>query len=355
MMQQFTEADLERARTRWDVIAGDVPLKRKGRELVGLCPFHSEKTASFAIVPDKGFYHCQGCGAHGTAIDYLMHVRGLDFVQAVRELLGMPQQQAKEAAAVPGRREPDRHEEVEQRVDEILAACGPITPRTAGHLYLWSRGIASQKLNLLDHPALYCHEIRKPLPAIVAPITSSDERITAIQRIWLSDVWVPGEAPDSRAPLQARKKTLGVMGDGAVRLRPASALLGLAEGVETAGAAMQLNRGIPAWAICGASRFGFPAHWRERTEPGERPTLWIPPDEEPPPGANVAWVEARAPSVWIPREVRRLLIYGDNGRIGRIVAEYAAAYWSRQGLDAAALFPDAGFGDFNDQLLGVAA
>src|SRR5438045_5211396 len=49
-----------------------VKLIRRGRELGGLCPFHHEKTPSFYVVEDKGFFHCFGCGAHGDAIGYLM-------------------------------------------------------------------------------------------------------------------------------------------------------------------------------------------------------------------------------------------------------------------------------------------
>src|SRR5437763_4288857 len=54
-----------------------VRLIRRGRELGGLCPFHHEKTPSFYVVEDKGFFHCFGCGAHGDAIGYLMSAENL--------------------------------------------------------------------------------------------------------------------------------------------------------------------------------------------------------------------------------------------------------------------------------------
>ena len=76
-----------------EVVARHVKLTRRGREHIGLCPFHQEKTPSFNVVEDKGFYHCFGCGAHGTAIDFVMQVEGLDFAQALErlaEITGLP-------------------------------------------------------------------------------------------------------------------------------------------------------------------------------------------------------------------------------------------------------------------------
>ena len=75
-----------------DVIDRRVPLTRKGREYQARCPFHEEKTPSFTVSPSKQFYHCFGCGAHGTAIGFLMDYANLSFVEAVEELaddLGM--------------------------------------------------------------------------------------------------------------------------------------------------------------------------------------------------------------------------------------------------------------------------
>ena len=55
-----------------EVIGRRVQLKKAGREFKACCPFHDEKTPSFTVSPTKGFYHCFGCGAHGTPIDFLM-------------------------------------------------------------------------------------------------------------------------------------------------------------------------------------------------------------------------------------------------------------------------------------------
>ncbi len=76
-----------------EIVGRHVRLTRRGRDLWGCCPFHQEKSASFHVVPDKGFYHCFGCGQHGNAIDFVMALEGLDFGQAIArlaELTGLP-------------------------------------------------------------------------------------------------------------------------------------------------------------------------------------------------------------------------------------------------------------------------
>ena len=69
-----------------EIIERRVPLKRAGKEFQARCPFHEEKTPSFTVSPQKQFYHCFGCGAHGSAIGFMMNYEGLEFVDAVEEL-----------------------------------------------------------------------------------------------------------------------------------------------------------------------------------------------------------------------------------------------------------------------------
>ena len=71
-----------------DLIDAHVPLKKAGANFSACCPFHSEKTPSFTVSPTKQFYHCFGCGAHGTAIGFLMEYSGLGFIDAVKDLAG---------------------------------------------------------------------------------------------------------------------------------------------------------------------------------------------------------------------------------------------------------------------------
>ena len=71
-----------------ELIGARVPLKKAGHEYKACCPFHDEKTPSFCVSPDKQFYHCFGCGAHGTALGFLMEYDRLSFPEAVEELAG---------------------------------------------------------------------------------------------------------------------------------------------------------------------------------------------------------------------------------------------------------------------------
>ncbi|MEL7373620.1 MAG: CHC2 zinc finger domain-containing protein, partial [Pseudomonadota bacterium] len=72
-----------------EVLGNRLELKKAGREYKALCPFHNETTPSFTVSPEKGFYHCFGCGAHGTALGFLMEHDHLSFPEAVEELAGM--------------------------------------------------------------------------------------------------------------------------------------------------------------------------------------------------------------------------------------------------------------------------
>jgi DNA primase len=69
-----------------EVVDRHVKLKRAGANYVACCPFHSEKTPSFTVSQTKQFYHCFGCGAHGTAVGFLMEHGGMGFVEAVKDL-----------------------------------------------------------------------------------------------------------------------------------------------------------------------------------------------------------------------------------------------------------------------------
>ncbi len=83
--QQFID-DLLRRVDVVEVVGQYVQLKRAGANYSGLCPFHTEKSPSFSVSPSKQFYHCFGCGAHGTALGFLIEHLGLPFPQAVEDL-----------------------------------------------------------------------------------------------------------------------------------------------------------------------------------------------------------------------------------------------------------------------------
>ena len=89
MMGRFGEDKIEEVRQRADiveVIGAHVRLKRTGRNFVGLCPFHQEKTPSFSVNAERGFFHCFGCNAGGSVFNFIMKIEGLTFPEAVRSL-----------------------------------------------------------------------------------------------------------------------------------------------------------------------------------------------------------------------------------------------------------------------------
>ncbi len=109
-----------------DVVGRYVQLRKGGANLLGLCPFHNEKTPSFTVSPTKQFYHCFGCGAHGSAIRFLTEHTGVSFPEAVRSLAASVGMTVPEEPRSPRQREADRQRRQEasrqqQVLDQALA------------------------------------------------------------------------------------------------------------------------------------------------------------------------------------------------------------------------------------------
>lgn len=339
------------------IVSRDITLKRAGKYWQGSCPFHQERTPSFYVMPDDRRFKCFGCGAAGDAIEYLRKTRGLDFQSAVAQLAsssgssGMSRASSRpppQTAAV------SLLEPVPNQVHELWA--GADAPNIA-EFYLRSRrllryGTLPAALRGHNH-VLYAEACgtEKPLvepswrtwrgsdgqwwkaihkPAMLATITDPQDQITALQRIWCEtryEVDASRSGPqDARAKgLVTRKKTLGRIGAGAIRLAEPEETLGLAEGVESAMAAAQLFR-YPVWALAGVTRMG--AAGRNGS-----------PD--------------RAPAIWLPHRIRHLYIFGDRGDAGERAADFCAWWYRRQGLDARAVLPSESYDDWNSELLGT--
>ena len=117
-----------------ELIGSRVELKKAGREYRACCPFHNEKTPSFWVSPVKQFYHCFGCGAHGTALGFLMEYDKLTFPEAIEELAGRLGLDVPREAARPARHcrqhrtalrhEPARREVLRERAAERRARAG---------------------------------------------------------------------------------------------------------------------------------------------------------------------------------------------------------------------------------------
>jgi hypothetical protein len=238
------------------LISDTVPLQRNGKHLMGLCPFHDERTPSFNVYTDH--YHCFGCGRHGDVIDWLVATRQMTFPEAVRHLTD---------GARPDRthhrplRPPSAQQLARSRTADIFLRCwneGVDPAGTPVQTYLRSRGglMVPQGAPIRFHPR--CQRGARDLPggpeyrpAMLAlmtdPITG---RPVGLHRTYL--------LPDGsgKAPVVIRgdrmlkpKMIIGTW--GVVRLVPdddVGRALGIAEGIENALTAMQLIGWGPTWA-----------------------------------------------------------------------------------------------------------
>lgn len=126
-----------------ETIGRRVRLERRGREHVGLCPFHNEKSPSFTVVEDKGFFHCFGCGAHGDVIGFVMRSESLAFPEAVARLAeaaGLPMPVTRPEDAQKARRQASLYEVVEQAAQWFQAQLAGAQGRAARD-YLKNRAV----------------------------------------------------------------------------------------------------------------------------------------------------------------------------------------------------------------------
>src|ERR1700723_1029742 len=125
-----------------EIIGARVPLKKAGREFKACCPFHNEKSPSFWVSPAKQFYHCFGCGVHGTVIGFLMQYEKMEFLDAVADLAqraGLELPREAQAPRDPG--SADLHELMQQaaRFFEQNLADNP-----RAQAYVQRRGLAAK-------------------------------------------------------------------------------------------------------------------------------------------------------------------------------------------------------------------
>lgn len=133
-----------------DVVGRYVQLKKGGINLMGLCPFHNEKSPSFTVSPTKQFYHCFGCGAHGSAITFLIEHTGASFPEAVRTLASAVGMTVPEENRSPGQKAATarRREEVSQHTKVLEAAqthyLAQLRETPAAIRYLKQRGLTGE-------------------------------------------------------------------------------------------------------------------------------------------------------------------------------------------------------------------
>ncbi|MCM3420947.1 toprim domain-containing protein [Sphingopyxis alaskensis] len=257
------------------------------------CPAHDDKTPSLSVrVGDTSLLF--KCFAGCSAIDILRSIRRLRLDVPVSQSAGA-------SSEVPG-----KHATNASRASQIWERSLDIRG-SLGERYLRARGIDPTVLPLRFHPRTPIGSGRhvRFRPAIIAPV-SEEHRLTAIQRIFL-DPQTAGLARDLEHPRLALGRPLG----GAVRLARPESILGLAEGVETAAAAMILL-GIPVWATLGNER--------------------------------LARIE-------IPDIVDHLILLPDADRPGIASARLATTAYARPGRTIETRFPFGAVNDWNDALL----
>jgi DNA primase len=129
-----------------DVVESYVPLKRSGSNYAARCPFHSEKSPSFTVSQTKQFYHCFGCGAHGTAISFMMEHQGMGFVDAVKDLASRVGMVVPEQTPDPQRRE--KSEAAQDLTDVMLRAAqfyrAQLRTSDKAIAYLKNRGLTGE-------------------------------------------------------------------------------------------------------------------------------------------------------------------------------------------------------------------
>ncbi|NQY27286.1 MAG: DNA primase [Piscirickettsiaceae bacterium] len=128
-----------------DIVDARVPLKKAGKNLHACCPFHNEKTPSFTVSPDKQFYHCFGCGAHGTAVSFLMEYDQMSFPESIQELadsVGMTVPTTQSFSASPAKK---NLYDLMDRVSQYYIQQLQTHPQRAIFLdYLKQRGLSAQ-------------------------------------------------------------------------------------------------------------------------------------------------------------------------------------------------------------------
>lgn len=239
MIQRLSQADIERANSvRLSAVIGQyTSLHRKAADLVGLCPFHDERTPSFHVHDDKGFFYCFGCGAKGDAVAFMMRIGGKRFREAVEQLAGADVSQdlpERVSTPAPAKQDLDGLHEA----SDIWQQAQPIKD-TLGERYLRSRGIKGLSREL---------RFSAELCAVIAAVRTEIRALSAIQRIYLTPA-----AANIRREGRSLRMTRGKMGDGACRLSEPDRVMGIAESVEKAMAVEQIYA-LPCWGSLGAHR-----------------------------------------------------------------------------------------------------
>lgn len=293
-----------------DIVRTHVKLRRAGRELVGLCPFHDEKTPSFHVNDEKGVYFCFGCAASGDAIKFLRLVENLTFAEAVARLGGEPPRHMPQP---PGPRPPDP-----DRLASIALArsiwqeAKPIAD-TLGERYLRGRGILGPlppSLRFAWTPLWHDRKTGRTgprMPGVICACQDGNGRITGVQRILL-------DRSGAKAAIKRPKRNIGQVWGGALRLAAVGPTIILCEGPEDGLSLAMRYPDLPVWVTLGTGGLS---------------------------------------QVVLPDIVREVILGGDNNAPGRAAVARAQEAYIAQHRGVTPLFPPPTYEDFNDELRDV--
>ncbi|MEO7470143.1 MAG: CHC2 zinc finger domain-containing protein [Sphingobium limneticum] len=296
------------------IISRKTALKRAGRELVGLCFMHQEKTPSLYVNDQLGLYLCRGCGASGDIFRAVMEIEGLSFIEARRWLGASDLPKADPAARIQARARDDA--ERAARIDdahEVWASTVPLAG-TPGAAYLESRGITVWRESIRfgrtwawrDHET---GETGPSMPALIGAVVDGAGLLTGLQRIFL--------LPDGsgKARMDRPKLSLGAVRGGALRLGPPAPEILICEGPEDGLTLAQERPRSSVWVALGTSNM---------------------------------------PAIRYPDIVRRIVICSQNDRAGEAATSAAASALLDQGYLVDVAYPAPAYKDWNDQLRGRA-
>ncbi len=156
-----------------DIIDEHVPLKKGGANYMACCPFHKEKSASFSVSPHKQFYHCFGCGAHGSAIGFIMEYQGLSFTEAVQYLadrigMAVPKTRGREEAPEVRQARKKKQQTLEETTEAAAVFyAGRLKQDARAQAYLSQRGLSP---DIIEHYGLgYSPDGWQPLAQVFQP------------------------------------------------------------------------------------------------------------------------------------------------------------------------------------------
>ncbi len=285
-----------------EVVGAVVSLKKVGREWVGRCPFHADRSPSFTIYDDGRRFQCFGCGAGGDVLDFVQQLNQVSLTEAAKMLRASGELASITAISKTTAEKLDRSANARAVWERTVTATG-----TPAENYLRHRGLRLPIPPDIRFACLPCDNLGS-LPCLVAAIRDLSGEVAGVQRIWLKDDgW-------GKADVSKPKRSLGHVKGGAIRLGEldGSGTLIVCEGPEDGLSLLQMLD-TPVWVAAGATFL---------------------------------------PAMQFPREIRSVVIAADNDVVGNAEALKAGRTFAARGLNVSIIKPKKGFKDFNDELRG---